>query len=140
MSRADLAIEMRQSFLIKICLLQCYQVSLVPCNVLRCNGCSRQKTLHTLFDLIHLVWEEICVWYKNKRSAVLCCVFCGASLLFLPLVLQFRTAVTVWLCSCLDMKPNIFRCALTITGKALICSSLKATITYRSCSQLSFLY
>lgn len=35
MSRADLAIEMRQSFLIKICLLQCYQFSLVPCNVLQ---------------------------------------------------------------------------------------------------------
>lgn len=75
---------MRQSFLIKIDFLQCFQFSLSPCNVLLRNGSSRQS-IHSHFNPIHFVWEEICDRYKSKRGAVLCCVLCRASLLFLPL-------------------------------------------------------
>lgn len=126
---------MRQSFLIKIDVLQCFQFSLLPCNILLCNGYSRQRAFTHILIWSILFGKQYMIGTRI-REVVSCAMFsveipCCFSLS----MLQSRTAVTEWPCSCLGTEPSIFRCALTITGNAFVCSAVQVP-TYRSCSQL----
>lgn len=134
LSKAYLALEMRQSFLIKMNLLQCFQFSLLPCNVLLCMAVQDREHSRTFQSEPFLLEKQYLIGTRIRE--VLSCAVLSVELpcCFSLSMLQFRTAVTEWLCSCLDMGPNIFRCALTITGKAFICSAAEVPITYRSCS------